>query len=281
MSQFKTHLKESAIPSLAVFACAIVMVACSRLALGLLESRGALSYVYATSGSGTILEQMCEVFTGTSIVALIAIGGIIGGMVAALLALAGWRFARGFTKEGATSATSATSASSASSASSTSSALAPQFAVFALWMLLATVCALVVFALVFLGTISDVQFTSVSSKLGASSASGSGLMLPLTLLMFWTLLLMGGALVFAAVSVGRSSRRGPLAMALFLVVAALLAGVVLAVLSVGLFARFNVADVDYASLDAWIGLSIAVNLAITAAGLVLSRLFVKRRREQT
>jgi hypothetical protein len=95
--------------------------------------------------------------------------------------------------------------------------------------------------------------------------------------MLWTLLLMGGALVFAAVSAARGGRRGPFATAIFLVVAALLVGVLLVFLSVALFTRFNVIGIDYTSLNTWIGISIAANLVVTVLGLGLSRFFIGRK----
>jgi hypothetical protein len=278
MSRFKISFKESLPSSVAVFACVAIMVLCSRLALGLLESNGGLSYIYATSGSGTILEQMCEIFTGTSIVAMVAIGGIIGGMIAALFGSAGWRFARSFS--GGSKGAASQDVAQDSGQSTGSPALMAQFAVFALWTLVATVVIVAVFALVFLGTISDVQLASVTSKLGGGSTGGSsasGLMLPLVLVMLWTLLLMGGSLVFAAVSVGRGARREAFARVAFLIVSTLLVGVLLLLLSVALFMRFNIASIDYTSLVTWLGISIAANLAVTALGLCLSRFFIERK----
>ncbi|MDR1015338.1 MAG: hypothetical protein LBL86_10245 [Coriobacteriales bacterium] len=272
MSPFKSSLRGSVLPTVTIFACALVMVLCSRVALGLLEARGALSYVYATSGSGSILEQMCEIFTGTSVVALVAIGGIVGGMIAALFGSAGWRFAQGIAQDQAPGA----APSDKASAGGARGALMPQFAVFALWMLVATLVIVAVFALVFLGTVSDVQLASVTGKLGDAGSSGSSLMLPLVLLMLWTLLSMGGAVVFAAVSAARRARRGPFARAVFLVAATALVGILLLLLSVALFARFNVADIDYAALNAWLGASIAANLAVTAGALGLSRFLLGR-----
>jgi hypothetical protein len=304
MSPFKTILKSSLAPSIAIFACAIVMLLCSRLALGFLESQGALTYIYATSGSGTILEQMCEILTGTSVVALIAIGGIIGGMIAALYGSTGWRFARGFARgsredglrgglqssaqDGGEDGTQSSAQDSESAASASlalfpapSPALIPQFLVFALWSLVALIVIIAVFALVFLGTISDVQLTSVTSKLGgggSGGSSGSGLMLPLTLAMFWTLLLMGGAVVFAAVSTAQGARRKGFALTVFLVVATVAIGFLLVFLSVALFTRFNVLVVDYAALNTWLGISIAANLVVMLLGLAVSRLFAGQKR---
>jgi hypothetical protein len=294
MGSFKTSLKKSLPASIVVFACVAVMVACSRLAFGLLETSGGLSYIYATSGSGTILEQMCEIFTGTSIVALVAIGGIIGGMIAALLGSAGWRFARGFAWDDAgvdssdagaevgADAGNAGAGVGAGTLAAPRPALMPQFTVFALWMLVATVAIVAVFALVFLGTISDVQLASVTSKLGggsgdAGASSGSGLMLPLTLLMLWTLLLMGGAVVFAAISAARGSRRKTFTLVAVLIAATVLIGILLVVLSVALFTRFNVVDIDYTALNTWLGISVAANLAVTALGLGISRFLIGRK----
>jgi hypothetical protein len=290
MSRFKISLKESLPSGIAIFACAAIMVLCSRFALGLLETNGALSYIYATSGSGTILEQMCEIFTGTSIVALVAIGGIIGGMIAGLFGSTGWRFARSFPRRSTgvvpqgsardTASNAAANAAVNAAASAERPALLAQFVVFALWALVATVAVVAVFALVFLGTISDVQLTSVTSKLGAGGTGGSSastLMLPLTLTMLWSLLLMGGSLVFAAVSAGRRARREAFTTVSFLLVSALLVGVLLLLLSVALFTRFNVMNIDYTSLSTWLGISIAANLAVTALGLCLSRVFINRK----
>jgi hypothetical protein len=286
MSQFKASLGRSVLPTVTIFACALVMVLCSRVALGLLEARGALSYVYATSGSGSILEQLCEIFTGTSVVALVAIGGIIGGLTAALFGSAGWRFAQGIagsreagaaqgrTQAEGTGGADARSPSDGAAPGGARGALMPQFVVFALWMLVATLVIVAVFALVFLGTVSDVQLASVTGKLGATGSSGSSLMLPLVLLMLWTLLSMGGAVTFAAVSVACRARRGPRARAVFLVAATALVGILLVLLSVALFARFNVADVDYGALNAWLGASVAANLAVTAGALGLSRFLI-------
>lgn len=274
MSRFKISLKESLPSSILIFACVAIMVVCSRLALGLLEASGGLSYIYATSGSGTILEQMCEIFTGASIVAMVAIGGIIGGMIAALLGSTGWRFSRAF------SLRSGAAASQDARRGSERPALMPQFIVFALWALVATIAIVIVFALVFLGTISDVQLASVTSKLGGGDAGGSsssGLMLPLTLIMLWSLLLMGGSVVFAGVSAAHKARRGTLTIVVFLLVSTFLIGVLLLVLSVALFTRFNVVNIDYTSLNSWLGISIAANIAVTVLGLCLSRFFIKRK----
>jgi hypothetical protein len=277
MESFNSSLRKSLPASITIFACVAVMVICSRLALGLLESSGGLSYIYATSGSGTILEQMCEIFTGTSIVAFVAIGGIIGGMIAALLGSAGWRFARSFARD--EDATDASTAAQDGATTITRPALIPQFVVFALWMLVATVAIVAVLALVFLGTISDVQLTSVTSKLGGSSggSSGTGLMLLLTLLMLWSLLLMGGATAFAAISAAHTARRKTFTLVVFLIAAAALIGILLVFLSVALFTRFNVVAIDYTALNTWLGISVAANLAVTILGLALSRFFIKRK----
>jgi hypothetical protein len=155
-----------------------------------------------------------------------------------------------------------------------------QFVVFALWTLVATIAIVVVFALVFLGTISDVQLTSVTSKLGGGgtgASTGSGLMLPLTLIMLWSLLMMGGSVVFAAVSAARGARREAFTLVVILLVATLLIGILLLFLSVALFTRFNVANIDYTSLNTWLGISVAANLVVTALGLCLSRFFLKRK----
>jgi hypothetical protein len=291
MSSFADSFKRSLPSSIAIIACAAVMVLCSRLAFGLLESYGGLSYIYATSGSGSILEQVCEILTGSSVIAFIAIGGIVGGMIAALLGSAALRFSRSLTAASAPQATQAAQPAKdgeevrdAKPAQAPKRAsIAPQFAVFALWTVVATLLIVAVAAFVFLGTVSDVQLTSVTSKLGSSGGAtpGSGLMLPLTLAMLWTLLLMGGALAFAAVSVAHSAKRGPVAATVFLVVAAALVGVLLVLLSVSLFTRFNVISVDYPSLNTWLGISIVANLAVTALGLCLSRVFIGRKRDMT
>jgi hypothetical protein len=292
MGSFNNSLRKSLPAGITIFACAAVMVICSRLALGLLESSGGLSYIYATSGSGTILEQMCEIFTGTSIVALVAIGGIIGGMIAALLGSAGWRFARSFARDDAdASADAGANAGAGNSGADTNSgaqdgramrpALIPQFVVFTLWMLVAIIAIVAVFALIFLGTISDVQLTSVTSKLsgGSGESSGSGMMLPLTLLMFWTLLLMGGSVVFAAISAAYGARRKAFTLVVFLIAAAALIGILLVFLSVALFTRFNVVAIDYTALNTWLGISVAANLAVTILGLGVSRFFIGRKRD--
>jgi hypothetical protein len=154
-----------------------------------------------------------------------------------------------------------------------------QFAVFALWAAVAVVIIIGVFAFVFLATISDVQLASVTSKLGGKPGSSSGVVVPaiLTLLMLWTLLLEGGSLVFAAVSAASRSRKKALVLAVFLIAATALSGTLMVFLSVELFSRFNVVEIDYSLLNGLLGICVAANLVVMAGGLCLGRLFTSRK----
>jgi hypothetical protein len=262
---------------LAAFACTLALAIISRVAFGYLEANGALKYVYATSGHGTTLEQICEVFTGTSVIALVALGGIVGALIAALFCLVGWQFARerqsvGAEKTAEAGAAPAAGSDAAASPATQTTPLSPpspaaHLAAASVWMLAALLVGVAAAALVFLGTLSEVQLHSVASKLGGG-ASGASLMPVLVLVMFWTLLTCGCsmALLITAAVLGRRAP-SPLRTLLLPVVLTLVIGLALAWISGNIFMRFDAVEVDYAALNGWLAVACAVNLALALAGL--------------
>lgn len=258
-STIKTTLKQSWVPCVSICVCALIMAVCTRMAMGVLESQGAMAYIYATSGTGTILEQMCEIFTGGTVIALLAIGGIVGSLVAAFLCVAGVLYKK-------------------QTMSSASTSTAAQFSVFALWMLVAVIVIAAVAAIVVLGVISDVQIRSVSSKLGGG-ASGSSMMAPLALLMLWTVLLMGLGAVFAIISTSVKSKKQSVAIGIRLVVATAVIGAIQVFLGANMFMQFNVLTVNYGALNGWIGASIVVQCLIAAGGCLLAARMTSKAKE--
>jgi hypothetical protein len=279
---------------LAAFACTLALAVISRVAFGYLEANGALKYVYATSGHGTTLEQICEVFTGTSVIALVALGGIVGALIAALFCLVGWQFARERQSAGAEKTAEAAAAPATGAAPTTESdaaaspatqttppSPAAHLAAASAWMLAALLVGVAAAVLVFLGTLSEVQLHSVASKLGGG-ASGAALMPVLVLAMFWTLLVCGCSMVLliTAAVLGRRAS-GPLRVLVLPVVLTLGIGLVLAWLSGNIFMRFDVVEVDYVALNGWLAVACAVNLALALLGLLVAACLAKATKTAT
>jgi hypothetical protein len=259
---------------LTVFAGALVLALISRAAFSYLEANRALSYVYATSGHGTMLEQICEVLTGVSTVALMALGGIVGAMVATLFCLVCWQFIRAHLPSAQpTPAPSAqptpaptTQPTPAPSAQAASRPLTHLLAA-SLWMLVALVVGVAVALCVFLGTLSGVQLQSIASKFGGGN-SGPALMLVLGLTMFWSLLVLGCSMVLlVTASTLRRERFGPVRTALLFLGLTLVVGLILAWLASNIFMRFDVVQVDYAVLNGWLAAAVLANLAMALATL--------------
>lgn len=225
------QMKGMARPYGTLFALALAVALVGRIGLAVMDLTGTLSYDYISASGVPMLDVICSILTGSTLVAFMALAGLVLTVSTAGVALQGflcWRGAEGAGRPAAAF----------------------------LWgwatALVAVVCAFVMAS----GILSAVQVASMSSKLPSLP------MLVLALVGFAAFLgtLLGAAsmTVCACLARARDEKRA----GWNLVLAAFVCGLVVMVLTVGTFSAVNSASIQLGTVGAWFAADVVVNLAI-------------------
>ena len=225
------QMKAMARPFGTLFLIALAVALVGRVGLAVMDATGTLSYDYISAADVPILDVVCSILTGSALVAFMYAASLAMAVSTAGVALYGFLVWRG---EGV-SARPATAF---------------------LWgwatALVAIVCLLVTVS----GILSAVQVGSMSSKLPSAPV------LVLALVGFAAFLgtLLGAAsmTVCACLARARDEKRA----GWNLVLAALVCGLVVMVLTVGTFSAINAASISLAAVGGWFAADVVANLAI-------------------
>jgi hypothetical protein len=242
------QLKATARPYATLFALALVVAVEARVGLAIMDSAGTLSYDYISASNVPLLEVICSILTGSTLVAFLFTAGLvllISTAGAALFGLLYWQDVKGAGRAGLAFIWGWATA------------------------LVAIICALIVSN----GILSGVQLASMSSKLPPVPV------LVLAMVLFaafiGTLLAAAAEVVCACIAKSRSdSKKGrrKLGLGLYLVIAAAVCGLAVMLLTISSFSALNSASIDTGTLLALFGIDIVVNLVI----LFVARALVRR-----
>lgn len=235
------QMKRMARPYGALFALSLAVAAVARVGLGVMDVTGTLSYDYISAADVPILDVICSILTGSTLVAFMALSGLVLVVSVAGVALYGLLFERGVAGAGK-----------------------PATAFLWGWAtaLVALVCALVMAS----GILSAVQVASMSSKLPGT------IVLVLAAVVFAAFIgtLLGAASQVVCLCVARWKAHGK-GLGRNLVIAALVCGFVVTLLTIGTFASINTASVQIGTVGAWFAADIVVNVVILLGATVLMK----------
>ena len=224
-----------------LFLIALAVAVVGRIGLAVMDVTGALSYDYISAADVPILDVVCSILTGSALVAFMYAASLAMVVSTAGVALYGLLFSRGAVGAGK-----------------------PATAFLWGWAtaLVAVVCLLITVS----GILSAVQVASMSSKLPSLPV------LALALVGFaafiGTLLGAASMTVCACLARARDEKRA----GWNLVLAALVCGLVVMVMTVGTFASINAASINLAAVGGWFAADIVVNLVILfGAGALAKR----------
>lgn len=233
------QMKRMARPYGALFALSLVVAVVARVGLGVMDVTGTLSYDYISAADVPMLDVICSILTGSALVAFMALSGLVLVVSVAGVALYGLLFERGVAGAGK-----------------------PATAFLWGWAtaLVALVCALVMAS----GILSAVQVASMSSKLP------SMVVLVLAAVVFAAFIgtLLGAASQVVCLCVARWKVSGK-GLGRNLVVAALVCGLVVALITIGTFAAINTASIQLGTVGAWFAADIMANMAILLGATAL------------
>ena len=225
------QMKGMARPYGTLFALALAVALVGRIGLAVMDLTGTLSYDYISASGVPMLDVICSILTGSTLVAFMALAGLVLTVSTAGAEGAG-RPAAAFLWGWATA-------------------------------LVAVVCAFVMAS----GILSAVQVASMSSKLPGTAAIVAGVIVFAAFI--GTLL--GAASMTVCACVARAKRRGGSGLGRELVVAALACGLVVMVLTVGPFASINTASVQLGAVAAWFVADVVANVAIMLGASALAK----------
>ena len=236
------QMKGMARPYGTLFVLALAVALVARIGLAVMDLTGTLSYDYISASGVPMLDVICSILTGSTLVAFMALAGLVLTVSTAGVALHGFLYWRG--DEGAGRPAAAF-----------------------LWgwatALVAVVCAFVMAS----GILSAVQVASMSSKLPGMAVIVAGV------IVFAAFIgtLLGAASMTVCACIARAKARGGSGLGRELVVAALACGLVVMVLTVGTFASINTASVQVGAVAAWLAADVVANVAIMAGASALAR----------
>lgn len=225
----------------ALFALSLVVAFVARVGLGVMDLTGTLSYDYISAADVPMLDVICSILTGSTLVAFMALSGLVLVVSVAGVALFGLLFERGVAGAGR-----------------------PATAFLWGWVtaLVALVCGLVMAS----GILSAVQVGSMSSKLPGTAV----LLLAAVVFAAFIGTLLGAASQVVCLCVAHAKARGT-GLGRALVVAALVCGLVVMLLTVGTFASINTAHIQLGVVGAWFAADIVVNVAILLGATALMK----------
>lgn len=237
------QLKGMARPYATLFALALVVAVVARIGLAVMDLTGTISYDYISAADVPILDVICSILTGSTLVAFMFLAGLVLVISTAGVALYGFLYERGVAGAGK-----------------------PATAFLWGWAtaLVAIVCAFIVAS----GILSAVQVASMSSKLPSTAV------LALALIVFAAFIgtLLAAASQVVCACIARARAMGGAGVGRAMVIAAFLCGLAVMVLTVGTFASVNASSIQVGAVLAWFAADIVVNLGI----LFGARAFGKR-----
>lgn len=218
-----------------LYILALINAGIGRVVLTVLDAQGSVSYLYNTTGAGSMADQLSELITGLPLMVVLGAAAIIGALFACTHAVIGISFSRRLRVFGPGKAVQR--------------ACLPDFCA----LVLASAISLLVLVILVGGFVSPVQMQVIMSKAGSGSLGTTLIVLFLALCL--TLLLAGQAVVYAAVSLGHSAARAPGAgssqvilrpgrLVLALLLGTAVSGLVAGILGGFVFAEFNVVSVN-------------------------------------
>ena len=206
------QLKSMARPYATLFALALVVAVVARVGLFVMDITGTLSYDYISAADVPMLEVICSILTGSTLVAFMVLAGLVLVVSTAGVALYGFLYERGYEGTGK-----------------------PVTAFLWGWAtaLVAVVCAFVVAS----GILSAVQVGSMSSKLPSPAV------LVVAIIVFAAFIgtLLAAASQVVCLCIAQARARGGAGLGRRLVTAAAVCGLAVMVLTVGTFASINAA----------------------------------------
>lgn len=229
-------------PYATLFILALVVALLARAGLMAMDLTGTISYDYISASNVPILDVICSILTGSAFVAFLFVSGLALVISTAGVALFALLFARR-AERGAVRA----------------SALKAFLAGWAT-ALVALICAIIVV----LGILSAVQMGSMSSKLPSLP------LLVVALVVFAAFLgtLLGAASLTLCACIARAQAAGK-GLGRNLIVASILCGIPVTMLTVGTFAQINTASINLPTLGMWFGACLVVNVIIMIVGKLL------------
>lgn len=229
----KTQMKAMARPYVTLFGMALIVAVVARIGLGIMDATGALAYDYISASDVAILDTICSILTGSAFVAF---------MFAASLAL---------TLSVAGVALYAAIARREGGQASAASAF--------LWGWATALVAIVCLVIVGGGILSAVQVGSMSSKL-----PGTGVLVVAAIVFAAFLGTLLGAVSMVAVACVRRAKTSKRAC-VNLLVACVVCGLAVMVLTVGTFSTLNHVSIDTSALGMWFAADAIVNIAMLLA----------------
>lgn len=240
------QMKTMARPYATLFCLALVVALLARLGLLAMDISGTLSYDYISASGVPILDVICSILTGSTLVAFMFLAGLVLVISTAGMALYAFLFERGY--EGAKK---------------------PLFAFLWGWAtaLVALICAFIVGS----GILSSVQVGSMSSKLPSMG------ILVLALIVFAAFI---GTLLAAASQVVclciAKSKEGK-GLGLRLILAAIFCGLVVVALTVGTFTSINTDAMQIGIVATWFIADLVANVVILLGAYLVMKRPAKQR----
>lgn len=221
-----------------LFLLALVVAVIARLGLGIMDQSGTLAYDYISAAGIPILDIVCSILTGSAFVAFMFAAALTLIISTAGVALQGLLFTRGAAGAGK---------------------LGQSF----LWAWATALVAIICLFIVVSGILSPIQVASMSSKLPGTLVLVGALIVFAAFI--GTLLAAASMVVCACFAKARDEKRA----GWYLVIAALVCGLIVMFLTINTFAAINVLSVDISSVGMWFGIDLLVNLALFFASYAL------------
>lgn len=236
------QLKSMARPYGVLFALALSVAVIGRIGLRAMDITGTLSYDYISASGVPMLDVICSILTGSTLVAFMFLAGLVLTVSTAGVALYGflcWRDDEG----------------------------AGRPATAFLWGWATALVAMICLFVVASGILSAVQVASMSSKLPSMPV------IVLGVIVFAAFIgtLLGAASMAVCACMARARARDGRGLGRDLVVAALGCGIVVMVLTVGTFASINTASIQLGAVGGWFAADIVINVAIMAAAAIIAK----------
>lgn len=217
-------------PYAILFCLGFVVAIVGRAGIAVMTATNTFSFDYISASSGSVLEIICSVLTGSALVAFMFVAGLVLSLSCAGVALFGLLYAKGKIKP------------------------LKHTAFFAGWAcaLVAIICMLIVFS----GIFSPVQVSSMSSKLPATGVLLLGMVGFAAII--GSLLAAASLVVCACLSRNKGTKRYGWNLVLW----AFVCGLAVMVCTINVFAAINQSTIPAAQVGIWLLVSVVVNVVI-------------------
>lgn len=227
-------------PHVMLFLLSLVVAVIARVGLMIMDGSETLAYDYISAAGVPILDVICSILTGSAFVAFLFAASLVLTISTAGVALQGLLFSRGTSGAGT---------------------IGKGF----LWSWATALMAIVCLMIVVSGILSPVQISSMSSKLPSTPVLVGALIVFAAFI--GTLLAAASMVVCACLAKARDEKRA----GWNLVMAAMVCGVVVMLLTINTFAAINAPSIELASVGKWFAIDIVVNLLILFGANMLVR----------